>query len=491
MTDQSRLLAEYEKIRDQPNRLKRGHDFEGFIGRVFGSYHFSVERNARAASPRQVDLLAQRDAEVYLIETKWRQAKSDIDAVDSLYTRLEALPANVTGLLVSHAGFTKAVIGRVREKSSRPVILVSGKEIEQCLRRDYDFLDMLRRKVKALLVHREVQLDLDIQGSRTGPHARTDASNLPLGNRIFVWPDGSRSHMISCDGTFHPFTFVTELQDIDWTAGGGVGVTIDLRLAVQSQEDFVRLLSQMALMGWVTPKGCWSIQQSTAVWHGFGAGALVDALRDWSDRYDGLEVHHTEEMCYADECEDGFYSLVAQFSADDRRVVWQAELSFQLRGVPLDAAHYRELGEKFGLSEPAYFRPRSTPSLTRGRPPKTPALRKMTPLAYVVDVDGLMSDDDSDWAAGVVVQNPFFGKDRANESPEWVPDMAGASAFLVCALGSWHQLSNPKSPYELLAFESAWTSDALVVRPVADWCDAEDEDESRIATPSEGLETAG
>ena len=476
MSDSSPLHREYEQLRDSTNPQRRGYDLQGLVGRILGSYHFTVATKAGAASPRQVDLFATLGDTIYLIETKWRQDRANVNDVDSLYKRLEKVAPNVTGLLVSYAGFTQQVLDTVRENSSRPVILVSGKELEQALQWDGDFLGLLRRKASALLVHRNVLVDVELRRSRRRLASKTKPSDLPSSDRLFVLPDGTRHKWLQCDGSFDRFTFVPELQDIDWVSGNGLGVTLDIVLPAQQGGEFDALLHQMARMGWVTPKGCWSIQQSTAMWHGFGADALLVALRDWKRRYEGLDTHHTEELCYVDECEDGFYTLVAQFSADGRSIVWRVELSFQLRGIPLDTGPYRELCAHFELSDPVYFRPRSERSHTWGHPPRTSKLKVVKPLAYVVVPEKLVpGDDDEEWVAGIVVDNPFFdGRSRSRRPPEWVPDMVARSGYLVCALRSWHVLGNTKSVYELRNFESAWTSDALVVRATADWQDEPD-----------------
>jgi len=478
MNDNSSLLREYEQLRNSTNPQKRGYDLQGLVGRILGSYHFKVETKAGAASPRQVDLFATRGDTIYLIETKWRQDKANVNDVDSLYKRLEKVAPNVTGLLVSHAGFTQQVVDTVRENSSRPVILVSGTELEQALQCDGDFLGLLRRKASALLVHRKVLVDVELRRSRRRPTATTKPSDLPSSDRLFVLPDGTRSKWLQCDGSFDRFTFVPELQDIDWVSGNGHGVTLDIVLPAQGHKEFDALLHQMARMGWVTPKGCWSIQQSAAIWHGFGADALLDALRDWKRRYEELDTHHTEELCYIDECQDGFYTLVAQFSADSRRIVWRVEMSFQLRGIPLDTSPYKELCAHFELNDPVYFRPRSERSHTSGHPPRTSKLKVVKPLAYVVVPEmRVPEDDDDEWVAGIVVENPFFGgQSRLRRPPKWVPDMVSRSSYLVCALRSWHVMGSPKSVYELWSFESAWTSDALVVRATADWQDEPDPD---------------
>lgn len=495
MNDESPLCLEYHRIQANTNAQQRGYDFQELVSRLLGRYHFTVETKPRVAQPRQVDLFASRADAVYLIETKWRRDKANIADVDSLYTRLQTVPAGVVGLLVSHAGFTQQVIDRVREKSDRPVVLVTGKEFENALTWSGDFIGMLQRKQSALLVHRDVQVDVDLRRPRGRSRTRTNSADLPQSDHIFVFPDGKRSRWLACDGTFAPFTFVPELQDIDWLPGPGLGVTLDVHLPGQEQEFFTDLLHQLAKMGWVTPKGCWSIKQATANWHGFGADALVEALQGWEQRYSDLETHHTEELYYADECDDGFFSIFAQLSADTRRIVRRVELSFQLRGVPLDTGPYRELCKHFGLRDPVYFRPRNERSQIRGRPPGI--LPVVKPVAYVVNLEQVFRDDD-EWVAGIVVENPFFqGKSpnripkqevladdecsagtvvevsRRHRSrvPEWVPRQAIDSRYLVCVLRSWHTLDEPKSIYELWEFESAWTSDALVIRALADWRD--------------------
>lgn len=485
MNDKPPLLTEYERLRDGTNAQRRGYDLQGLVGRLLGSYHFKVETKSGAARPRQVDLFATRGDTAYLIETKWRRDKATVDDVDSLYTRLEAVPANVTGVLVSHAGFTDGVLDQVQKKSSRPVILISGKELEESLQGDGDFLGLLRRKADALLVHRKVLVDVEVRRSRRRAAAAIDPSGFPSSDRIFVMTDGTRSKWLQCAGSFDRFTFTPELEDIDWVPGGGFGVTLDVQLPIMNEKDFIELLHQLSKMGWVTPKGCWGIQQAAAVWHGFGADGLVEALQAWKRRYKGLETHHTEELCYADVCEDGFYTMVAQFSADERRLVWRVEIAFQLRGVPIDTGSYRELMDHFGESYPVYFRPRDEKSRTWGRPPQRSKLPVVTPLAYVVDTEMTVPGDEEDeWVAGIVVQNPYFdGRRRSKRPPEWVPDTVSRSDYLVCALRSWHQLNNPKSVYELWEFESAWTSDGLVVRALVDWQSEPDDDVPVIGLP--------
>jgi hypothetical protein len=159
MKDSSAQSAEFESPKKRTDAHRRGYEFQPFVGNLFRAQHFKVEEKAGISTPRQVDLLATRGEEVYLIETKWQQDPADIDDVDALFTRLEPVPPGVVGLLVSFSGFTQSVIDKVKEESSRPVLLVSEVEIEQALGWSGDFISLLRRKRSALLTHRRVLID--------------------------------------------------------------------------------------------------------------------------------------------------------------------------------------------------------------------------------------------------------------------------------------------------------------------------------------------
>jgi hypothetical protein len=367
-------------------------------------------------------------------------------------------------------GFTKDVVTQVRNRSDRPVLLVSGLEIENALGWGGSFLKLLRDKKQALLVNREVLLD-------EAPKRRTNTtkikpSDLPSSPTEFLFPDGHRSSWFTSGGDFGMFTFVLELPDIDWVTAGGSGVSVDIEVSVDGQNGLLEAIHQMAEMGWVSTGGFWSIQQATANWHGSGAQTMCEALQGWAARYEGLETHHSEELCYFDEIEDGFYTLTASISADKRRSIWHTDLSFQLVGIPLDTKPLQELCKQFGIHEHINFRPRSESSVIRSRPPGNVKRRPVKPVAYVVAAPDSELIGDGEWIVGIVIENPFVATEGSKRKPwpKWVPDMLGDSEYLICSLRSWHQVTNiEKYTYELWDFESAWTSDALVVRATADW----------------------
>jgi hypothetical protein len=477
MRDSSALPKEFEALKQAHNAQKRGYAFQPFVGKLFQAQHFRVEPKSRAAKPRQIDLFATRGDEVYLIETKWRKDPANSADIGALYERLNDVPSSVVGILVSYAGFTDEVLQKVQQKSNRPVLLVSGVELEAALGWSGNFIALLRRKKEALLVHRNVLIEDEPQ--KRGTTRKIKPTDLPDSKTEFLFVNGDRSPILHSGGDFGRFAFVSEMPDIDWHSSGGWGVTVDIDLPRQYQNDFLGLIKVMAETGWVSPNGNWSIQQATRNWHGFGTKTLCEELQGWKERYEGLETHHTEELCYFDEIEEGYYTLTAAISADSRRIVWRAELSFQLVGIPLDTKPLQELCERLGIHERIHFRPRNERSLVHSRPPGRGKRPRVIPIAFVVarpDWDVL--EEGEEWVVGIVITNPFIEKEgsKGKKWPEWVPNMLRDSEYLICHLRSWHQMESiDRYSYEFWEFESSWSSDALIVQAIADWRDEEDE----------------
>lgn len=201
-----------------------------------------------------------------------------------------------------------------------------------------------------------------------------------------------------------------------------------------------------------------------------GAPSFVQSLPDWQKRYKGLrETHHSEEFCYFDFCEGGFYTLTSKLSAHRVRQASYSMLSFQLVGIPLDTSPIRDLCESFEVDEPIYFRPLMEKALTyvSGRDVDM----ALKPLAFVVQPDLLGSDpSDRHLVRGIVVENPYYNPGvPLSANPEWLPSIVSDSKLLICDLQSWHPLNGPKRPYRLYGWDSVHTADAAVVRPIADW----------------------
>ena len=462
------LVRELRRLKVLPNSQRRGYDFQDFIGSLFRLQHFSVALSPGTARPRQTDLLVTRGDEIYLIEAKWRVSKANINDVDSLYSRLASTPSTTVGLLVSYTGFTDEAIKRVEQRSDRPVILITGDELEQLVEWDRDIAKLLARKKAYLLTHRRV-----IFGGTVSSSTLPRKGELAISPAEFVFPDGTRSKCIHGVGDFGQFTFVQELPDVDWVSGRGRSVTLDITVPTYNERGVVELLHHLSSMGWATSSARWSIQQTATNWHGMGASAFVDALKGWRERYKGIATHHSEEFCYYDVCDGGFYSLTANISAYHDRSTHYAMLSFQLTGIPLDTGALKELIRAFDVREPCYFRPMREKSIERKWHLREPEHVSLTPIAFIVEKEDVFGTGE-ELVRGIVVKNPYYlpGSTLAERIPKWLPSHVFDSELLICDLHSWHSLSKPKPRYEFWGCESARTSDAVIVRPIADWSDS-------------------
>jgi restriction endonuclease len=461
-------LDEYRRLKDSTNPHQRGFAFQLLLERVFRAAQFKVVPNPRAARPRQSDLIAMRGGQTYLVEAKWQRKPIDVSVIDSLITRIDSMPGPVVGVLVSHSEFAPSAVEQVERRRSRPVLLVGTDEMESVFEGFEDLNRLLQRKLNDLVIHGRV-IRTPRRGTRT-PGRRND--ELFRAETSFVFPDGSRRDWISCGGDFGQFTFASKLPDIDWVTAPGSGVSVDLSLPMDQQTDIARLLSELAGMGWATPHGSWSISQATTCWYGSGGREFVNAIAAWRSRYQGLDrIHHTEQVCYVDDCAGGFYTFTADLDASASRRIRSGQLSFQLVGIPMDLEPIRNLCEAFDVRHEVYFRPRTERSVRNYplRQLRAVPIKVIARVVAAIDADEPHRDG-GEWVVGIVIKNPFlrsmeFSADR--DFPVAIQD----SECLVCTLGSWHYLKDPRRDYYLRNLEWAWTSDAAVVRPVADWRD--------------------
>lgn len=476
------LLTTYQELKVSGEPQARGAALEQLVAQLFRGARLAVDMDVGAARPRQTDLVARStQGKMYLIETKWRATAADIDDLDSLRSRLARAPSAI-GVLVSIGGFSSTVIGDLATHRDRLILLIDGEEFEHLLAGRVDLRATLDDKEAALRVHGEVLV---------GPHAATATRpRLPVGagpsvsETSFVLVDGARVDWIEATGDFGQFTFARSLNDPDWVPASGAGVTFDVPIPTHTIEGIADVFSELADMRFSTGGSHWCIQQTATNWHGMGGEGLVRALRSWESRYSELEqAHHTEQICYQDVCDGGFYTLTFDVDASSRRRVWHARLSMALEGVPLDQQPILELCRTFKVEQPLYFRPRTERVLSVMHIDRDDA-GPLKVLAFIVEHQP-WEQESPDWVGGIVVQNPFFRPDRSPDNRIADQDLGcylGQSEVLVCDLSSWHPLDTTCGPYRLRSCEWGRTSDALVVSVRADW----ERDADRRRNPKSG-----
>ena len=456
------LLDELRRLREDTNAKRRGYGLEELVARLFRGAHFRVELDAGIAKPRQTDLVAEGGGHVFLIETKWTARRAGNAEIDSLRARLGNAQSGVIGVLLSVSGFTGSAIGAVETHRDRPILLLDGNDLEEACGRDNDFRRMLRSKQDALLLHGEV-----LVGARPLLPRRSSPGEPLDGDAYLLLPRGSQLPWVTSRGSFSGFTFSRSLSDPDWVPASGSSVTADLGLPIHTVDGVVHAMSELSSLGWATGAGQWSIAQSDTNWHGLGSASLAQALMSWEERYQAAgSIHHTEQVVYQDVCDDGFYTLSFDVDASDRRWVWQAHMSLQLSGIPLDLDPIRELCRTLDVQARTCFRPRTEKTLESASL-RGDRLSQVKPVTFVVE------DQEAGgcWVCGIVIKNPYYERAKTRRDlPEAVPRPLRETELLLCDLRSWHSLGSTLK-YRLELCEWAWTSHALVARVVADWID--------------------
>ncbi|MEU1605547.1 restriction endonuclease [Micromonospora matsumotoense] len=457
------LREQYEQLAAMTNPRRRGLAFEDFVADLFAASHFEVRKNAGAARPRQTDLLASRAGDTYLIECKWRADRADIDDVDSLRSRLRRTSGAI-GLLVSVPGFSGTAISDVADHRGQPILLLSGDEIGVLARRPDDLVRLLWRKQQALQVEGSALVDEPAQRKRIRPRRP-----LPASGSRFVRPSGPDAPLLAFGGGFNGFTFAHEVVDVDWVRAQGSGVTLDVDVPARQERDVLDLIEKLADLGWASPDARWSLQQSRTNWHGFGVAAFAAELVRWRTRAATPDAHHSEEFCYVDNCDGGFYTLTSTISAHDYRRATQTHLSFQLQGVPLDTGPLLQLCRSIGVHDGVFFRSLTDRSRRLIHLP-TWMTAAVEPLALVV-TPGEDISEGMDFVTGIVIPNPLR-QHEWRQSKEW--EAAGLQQLesaenLVCDLGEHHLHDQRSYSYRLTKIEVAKTSNGTVFVPGARW----------------------
>ena len=450
-------LDEIEGLRDA---AARGRALERFVANLFRKRHFTVIVNSRTARPRQTDLLAVKLAERYLVECKWQNRPATINDLDSLRSRLHRTSPDTAGLLVSMNGFTEEVRTDVRYQRQQPVLLLSGNELR-------DIEAGFRHSLTALLFLKKEGLLRDARVLLDEPrsnHRRARRLPYPQPKGRFVSPDGAESLVCASGGEFGRFTFTQELSDIDWTSSGGFGVTLDIPLDIGDEDELINAIHTLVDLGWTTEQGRWCSQQRDRNWHGVGVAALISHLPQWRER----TGHHSEEIVYIDRCDNGFYSITANLTADLRRHALDVQLSFQLEGLPLDSAPLLHLCRGLGAHDNLRVRPRAAKS--RNLLHLRDNAIDLTVRGFIVANDPYAVETDGQWTTGIITDNPYRASSgrRHTQLPDGLELLAG-SEVLLCDLRQHHLLREPRTGYYLDAIEWAWTSDAVACRPIADW----------------------
>jgi hypothetical protein len=448
------LRARFEALRaDSVDRHARGRQFEQVVAELFDRAGFDVVANPGAARPRQTDIYATRHGEAYLIEVKWRDAPLGASDIDDLRDRLRRQPSGVVGVIVTMGVVSDAALSEIERDRAMPILVVDEREIEELVRGASDFRRLLRGKYTQLTVHG--------RASGSPPHSFVSSTRDQTEPLAILGMDGSPRPWVEGGGDYYDAVWALGLPDIDWVTAGGTGVSLDFPVHVGNLDDVHAVCDELAALNWLTHGAAWTIQQSEANWHGFGRESMLMALAERASRYEELSrIHHREVLVATDECPGGWYTLVADLDARSTRA-YRIDISIQMTGVPLEPAEVKRILSRVGADEFTFFRPRTEPSVIRYRLADPIEVR---PTAWILEHE---PDDPRDpwWIRGIAFTNPMSAQGDA------LPVPFSTDSAIVASLRSWHPNDGAPKRYLLERIEWAWSSDAVVVRAIADWPD--------------------
>jgi restriction endonuclease len=458
---------EYRALNDlAPN--ERGRRLPMLVARLLERDGYQALRAGNAASPRDADLFASSIDEDYLLEVKSGGKPAGLDAIDSLFVRLERMPSHVIGLVISRSGFTRGAMTQVTARRTRLILLFDGDELADLFEGRLTVRTLARAKRLALVRDAEMRFFggrsvLELPGA-------ADWARLPVPNVAFSDSAGDRAEpWIVSTGRNGDLVFAASIPDVDWTIAMGNGAGVDVDVQIRSLDDLAGMFESLRRSAWLTPAGRFAIHQTRASWHGAGARNFIDALRRQSERYASINVllHNEEHAVYFDEYSAGLYTVALRVVVGADPWILGAQLSLQLPGVPLDPSALRLTMRALGLEEQAVFR-----SLTAAHH-VTSAHFKATdvPLEVrgeLIAVDALTAAYGETWISGLVASNPFQGA-RAPTLPDALRTALARTDTIICSLGSWYSANRRPSSFHLKRLDAVWTASALVVVAAADW----------------------
>jgi hypothetical protein len=448
-----------EEIKD---RQRRGIQFQEILANLLREARFEVHANPLVAKPRQSDLFASHDDVDFLIEAKWLRRKIDASDVDNLRIRLQRTPANLVGCIFSMSDYAQTAIREVEANREREVILFRPDEIRDLFSKRATVADLIKRKRKAFRVDGKTWF----LGQR---HTRESSLRmlLPTCDVRIEAGDNNASSIVDATPGFEQFVFTRHIPELPWNGFGGHGVGLHLRLEISSVTELRKFLRYVHEQISLSSQGSFMISQRECNWHGFGVENMLSEIEALKVRYQEARlnyVHHSEDICYFDQCRSGFLLFSGRQSVGERSHLRQCELDIILPGIPVDTQPLINISEASGDFEPSFVPLLERQSASVHFHPPIP----VEPVHQIHSIE----DGEDQIVCGLVVKNPFrtrkklLPKDRLGVS---VVQRLVSPSFLICELSDWHGVGDRISRYRLTRLHTMMIGDTVVLNPAGTW----------------------
>ena len=454
--DLSRDLA---TLASDKNPHRRGTRFEGFLADLLRKEGYEVCRNPAAAQPRQTDLIASKDRACFLVEAKWRKAKTDLGQICSARDRLTRVPSDVFACIFSMSGFSEGALDEVRQRRDREIILFDGNEIHALADGRSSFDQLLDFKRRRLRTHAELWFG-DRQASDQNRHRlRTSPDVFQVGSTRTEWVRGATDEI--------EMLFSNEI--LDCAGAYGTLFSLELHLHIVDLGDLRRALKLLNRELELSGQGSFAIHQRNVGWFGFGFETFVSSVRNQRGRYDELRwesYHHSEELSYVDRLEcGGLMCLSSRQSVGEGNYLHSSSVQIFFPGMPIDLTALHHLCAVTGNEEAQLEAVPKNPVETLWFRPGITA----EPLWAI------LSNARADpYTSGIVIGNPFAKSPVPCDEDGSCRDLKRVirgCELLFCSLKSWHGSKQLMKKYEIRAAQGCWINHYYVMQVMVDWVD--------------------
>lgn len=455
------LKEEFERLCDSRDAQSRGREFERLFCRLLFKSGFTVHRDSRSANPRQTDVLAEYGGDTFLFEIKWLGRRIDISAIAQIRDRLGRTPKGTIGCICSASGFTERLIKDAEQQRSQfEILLFNPYEIYGLFVQGISTLDLIDKKRRGLRRHGTIWfLEQDPQNFKS---------------QYVELPPSYESLQISASSIHIPI-HGSDFSDIVFARTPLIfdeflwAVSLTLRLnnlsAKQLREVFTAAENYLGLRG----QGTFGIRQRDSGWYGLGSDNFLKEVNRYSQRYEGYKghIHHSEELAFFDELNDGLFLLSARQSMTREGMIHSIEVNVRLRGIPVNAQPYFKFVRSFTRYD-VYFTP---------EPPlksvhiTLPSCVKVEQPDVVTKIESRELDRENASISGVVLKNPFFNDPAkiAEFSQDRELLAFAGPKYLICSLDDWLDLGDEIDHYVLTALETVTVGGIVLLHPRCTW----------------------
>jgi len=147
------IAESFERIsRMEPQ--PRGNAFQRLFAEIAQRHGWSQQVSVRT-SHEEMDVIINREREIYLVECKWEREPIQARIVRELHGKLSSR-ADVRGIIVSMSGFSQGAIRQVEDYAGDRAILLFGPEdVRSMVFNQVAFDELLNEKHAALMMQRK------------------------------------------------------------------------------------------------------------------------------------------------------------------------------------------------------------------------------------------------------------------------------------------------------------------------------------------------